>query len=351
MSAEIHPLGYFALVLHKTAQDLLLTRFATLPFHVGHHCTVAYGTDRVEDLPAAFGPEALGKEFRLRVKGHALRGDSGIEAVAVELVGDDDTVIADNFSTNRVPHVTIATDGRAKASESNALLEAGYTAIDGPVVGCTLMHVPPQDESLRRHPEICMAGDEILRRVADPLTPEEIGSAAIRDLVKRMRRILGETVGVGLAAPQVGVSKRVICVEVRETRTIMYDRAQFAAMERVPVPFTVLINPVTIDASAEQRVFFENCLSASAYCAAVTRSRHLTVDYLDLNGQKQRLHAMGWLARILQHEMDHLDGVLCLDKMIPRTLVSRISFAARWSREPVEDVLKRFGAGVGAHAQ
>lgn len=219
MPAEIHPPGYFALVLHKPSQDLLLSGFATLPFRTCHHCTVAYGTDHAQDLPSAFRPDDVGKEFQLRVTGHALRADRGIEAVAVELVGDDGEPIAEAFSTNRVPHVTIATDGVTEACESNALLEAGFAPVDGPLVGCTLARVPPQDESLRRHPEISMAGDEVLRRVADPLTPEEIASEDTRRLVMRMRRILGETVGAGLAAPQVRVSKRLICVEVREMWT------------------------------------------------------------------------------------------------------------------------------------
>jgi len=189
-----------------------------------------------------------------------------------------------------------------------------------------------------------MAGDDVLRRIADPLGLEEITSAATRKLISRMQRILRESKGVGLAAPQIGVSKRVICVEVKKVRRSRYDPAQFATMEHDAVPFTVLINPVCVEASTEQRVFFEWCMSANAYCAAVPRSRFLTLDYFDPEGEKQRLHASGWLARILQHEIDHLDGVLCPDRMIPRTLVTRVSFEAHWSRLPAGEVLQRFGA-------
>jgi peptide deformylase len=85
-------------------------------------------------------------------------------------------------------------------------------------------------------------------------------------------------------------------------------------------------------------------MSANAYCAAVPRSRFLTLDHFDAEGEKQKQHARGWLARILQHEIDHLDGVLCLDRMIPRTLVTRVSYAAHWSRLPAGEVLQRFGA-------
>jgi len=110
------------------------------------------------------------------------------------------------------------------------------------------------------------------------------------------------------------------------------------------VPFIALINPVCVEASTEQRVFFEGCMSANGYYAAVPRSRFWTVDYFDPDGEKRRLHARGWLARILQHEVDHLDGVLCLDRMIPRTLVTQVSFEAHWSRMPAGEVLHRFGA-------
>jgi peptide deformylase len=344
MTIDIHPSGYFALVLHRPSQERLLARYASLPFRIGHHCTVAYGTDRVGDLPPAFKPGDLGKEFQLRVTGYAIRADRGIESVAVELIDDEGNPIPSPFSTNRVPHVTLATDGNTLPYASNALLEEGFAPTEGPVLSCTLMHVRAQDETIRSHPEICMAGDDVLRRIADPLAADEITSAATRKLISRMQRILRESNGVGLAAPQIGVSKRVICVEVKKVKRSLYDPAQFAAMERDAVPFTVLINPVCVEASTEQRVFFEWCMSANAYYAAVPRSRFLTLDYFDPNGMKQRLHARGWLARILLHEMDHLDGVLCLDRMIPRTLVTRVSFEAHWSRLPAGEVLQRFGA-------
>jgi len=232
MNIDIHPSGYFALVLHRPSQERLLTRYASLPFRIGHHCTVAYGTDQVVELPPAFGPGDLGKEFQLRVTGYAIRGDRRIEAVAVELLDADGDPIQSPFSTNRVPHVTLATDGRTPPVASNALLEEGFAATDGLVLSCTLMHVRAQDETIRSHPEICMAGDDILRRIADPLSAEEITCAATRKLISRMHRILQDSLGVGLAAPQIGVSKRVICVEMKRVKRTFYDPAQFATMER-----------------------------------------------------------------------------------------------------------------------
>lgn len=344
MNVDIHPSGYFALVLHRPSQERLLSRFASLPFRIAHHCTVAYGTDQLTDLPPAFRAEDLGQEFQLRVTGYAIREDGGIEAVAVELAEHARAANGLPFSTNRVPHVTIATDGATLPFTSNALLEKGFTPTDGPVLSSTLLHVRAQDETIRWHPEICLAGDDVLRRMADPLEPKEITSEATRKLISRMRRVLRESNGLGLAAPQIGVSKRIICVEVKKAKRSHYDPARFAEMERETIPFTVLINPTYVEVSEEQRVFFESCMSANGYAAAVSRSRYLTLAYIDPGGVQQRLHAKGWLARILQHEMDHLDGLLCLDRMIPRTLVTRVSFEAHWSRLPVAEVLQRFGA-------
>jgi peptide deformylase len=85
-------------------------------------------------------------------------------------------------------------------------------------------------------------------------------------------------------------------------------------------------------------------MSSYGYYAAVPRSRFLTLGYVDAEDKKQRLHTREWLARILRHEIDHLDGVLWLDRMIPRTLVMRVSFGAQWSRLPAGGVLQRFGA-------
>ena len=137
----MHPDGYFALVLDEPSSALLVARLATLSAPLAHHCTVRYGTRDPADLPPPFGPADLGATFTLAVVGFATRGDGAVEAAVVALVLPDGRRLAAGFSQNRVPHVTVATDGVTEPVEANALLEAGFTAIDGPLLAARLMHV------------------------------------------------------------------------------------------------------------------------------------------------------------------------------------------------------------------
>jgi hypothetical protein len=135
----MHPDGYFALLLtdESSAQ---LRALSALPSLLAHHCTVRHGTRDPADLPAAFAPSDVGRTFRLQVIGVATRADGGVQAAAVALVLPDGRVIEAGFSENRVPHVTIATDGVTEPVAANALLEAGFERSPGPVLTAVLLH-------------------------------------------------------------------------------------------------------------------------------------------------------------------------------------------------------------------
>ncbi len=136
----MHPNGYFALVLAPASSALLVDTLATLPSPIAHHCTVAHGTRDPADLPSAFSPADLGRRFRLTVRGFATRADGGVQAAVVALALDDGRVIDAGFSINRIPHVTIATNGVCDAADANALLEAGFAPLEGPTLEATLLH-------------------------------------------------------------------------------------------------------------------------------------------------------------------------------------------------------------------
>lgn len=140
--SAVRELGYFALVLDHASRELLRHRFASLPSTLCDHCTVAWGTDRVQDLPPAFAAEDLGRVFRLKVTGYRRRDDQGIEAVVVALDVGDGADSACQFSNNAVAHVTVATDGRAAAVEANALLECAFDEVDGPWLSAKLCYCP-----------------------------------------------------------------------------------------------------------------------------------------------------------------------------------------------------------------
>jgi peptide deformylase len=109
------------------------------------------------------------------------------------------------------------------------------------------------------------------------------------------------------------------------------------------VGFHVLINPeLEIDDSSDVE-FFEGCLSVAGYTAEVPRFRRVRVRYLDQQGNKQVVSAEGWYARILQHEIDHLNGALYIDRMNSRTFMSLKNYLDRW-RNAEDEAHRIFGA-------
>jgi peptide deformylase len=137
-----------------------------------------------------------------------------------------------------------------------------------------------------------------------------------------MRDTMRDTPGVGLAAPQVGVGLRVVVVEDRAEYQVGLSAEDLAARERKPVDFHVLINPRLVVEDATPVEFPEGCLSVSGYTALVARARGVRVEALDENGKPVSISARGWYARILQHEVDHLEGTLYLDRMETRSFAT-----------------------------
>jgi peptide deformylase len=121
----------------------------------------------------------------------------------------------------------------------------------------------------------------------------------IDDMIETMR----EAPGVGLAAPQVGVSKRVIVVEFGDEED-----------EDAPTSLYVVINPEILRFSSEIVEGVEGCLSIPRLVGSVDRPEEITVKGLNRYGKPVKIKAKGWLARIFQHEVDHLDGILFVDR-------------------------------------
>jgi len=160
----------------------------------------------------------------------------------------------------------------------------------------------------------------VLREAARPLTRDELVHPDTQRLVERMRDTMRAAPGVGLAAPQIGVGLQLIVVEDSDERMAALSAEERARRDRHPVPLYALANPVLTVEDPTPLVFFEGCLSVSGWVAEVARARAVRVDGLGLDGNPVTIRATGWHARILQHECDHLAGVLCVDRMNPRTL-------------------------------
>jgi peptide deformylase len=189
---------------------------------------------------------------------------------------------------------------------------------------------------------IVQAGAAGLRRPALEVPPSLLGSPALGQLVDIMIETMRAAPGVGLAAPQIGVPLRVFVAEDTPEgmgRLSVETRAQRA---RTPLPLLVLVNPSVVAASADRVTFFEGCLSVRGYGALVPRAAAVVVAATDASGERLSLRMEGWPARIMQHEMDHLDGTLYVDRMVPRSLASDAELA-RLTSLPMAEVLREIG--------
>lgn len=189
--------------------------------------------------------------------------------------------------------------------------------------------------------KIVQAGEEVLRRRARPLSPEEIRGREIRELIAHMRETMHDAPGVGLAAPQIGLPIQLAVIEDREEYQASLAPESLAERERRPVPFHVLINPKIVSSAGGPVEFFEGCLSVVGLSAVVPRYSCVKVEHLDANGGSCAIEASGWYARILQHEIDHLHGTLYIDRMHSRTLTTVENFGRFWKDLPLAEVLSR----------
>ena len=144
----------------------------------------------------------------------------------------------------------------------------------------------------------------LVRQYPDPvlrMKAKEVGELdeAVSDLVTRMTTLMDEARGVGLAAPQVGILRRVLVYRTGEEE-----------------PLVALINPRLVSSGDELEVADEGCLSlgAASVVVEVERPTTVTVEALDVGGKEVRIDAEGLQARVIQHELDHLDGILTIDR-------------------------------------
>ncbi len=134
----------------------------------------------------------------------------------------------------------------------------------------------------------------------------------LQDMIDDMIETMLDASGVGLAAPQVGYGFRLFVAYVDEEPEEIDDNSRDIApgIGRMHV----MINPRITKMSQETVIKTEGCLSIPGYLGDVARSSNIVVKYLDRFGQKRKLQTFGWMARVIQHEYDHLDGVLFIDK-------------------------------------
>jgi peptide deformylase len=162
--------------------------------------------------------------------------------------------------------------------------------------------------------EVRLLGDPILRQRAEEV--EEIDDD-LRQLAEEMFETMYSEEGVGLAAPQVGVSKRLFVMDIRED-------------DAVP---QAVVNPVIVENSGSERGE-EGCLCLPGLIGAVERPARVVMEGLDLDGKPLRIEASELLARCIQHEIDHLDGILFIDHLSP---IKRRMLLSKWKKLQKEE--------------
>ncbi len=175
--------------------------------------------------------------------------------------------------------------------------------------------------------KVARLGHPVLRKVAEPVSPEAIGAPEIQRLIDDMLETMREYDGAGLAAPQVHVSRRIVIYGVE-------GNPRYPDAEEVPL--TVLINPKITPLTKEIEEDWEGCLSLPDLRGQVPRYTRVRVEAYGRNGEPLQFIAEGFHARVVQHECDHLDATVYVDRMRSMaTLTFLAEFHKYWlGREP-----------------
>ncbi|MET4591448.1 peptide deformylase [Arthrobacter sp. 754] len=175
-------------------------------------------------------------------------------------------------------------------------------------------------------PAIVQAGHPVLRQEAVPFDGQ-ISPGELEQLITLMRRVMHEAPGVGLAAPQLGIPLQLAVLEDR----FDVDPEAAAVRHRTPLDFLAIINPRYSPVGGETAAFFEGCLSLRGLQAVVVRHERVLLQYQTPDGMGAEREFEGWQARIVQHETDHLHGVLYVDLAELRSLSGNAEYAANWA--------------------
>jgi peptide deformylase len=184
---------------------------------------------------------------------------------------------------------------------------------------------------------IVQVGHPALRQVARTLSVEEIRSPEMQNLIETMKATMRAAPGVGLAAPQIGKALQLVVIEDMDHSHLNAEK--LAERDRYPVPFHVIINPrLYIEESTDHAEFFEGCLSVPELIGVVSRANSVRVECLNEHGEPTVIQAKGWYARILQHEIDHLNGTLYLDKVQLPTLITTDNYLKLYKDKSVKEI-------------
>lgn len=169
---------------------------------------------------------------------------------------------------------------------------------------------------------IVQVGHPVLRDVAPPIDLASCATPEFKQLIADMRETMHDAPGVGLAAPQIALGLRLFVIEDDSEYLDEIDDEVLEEFKRERVPFYVMINPTVTPIGTETETHYEGCLSVNGFRALVPRALDVHVEGWNENGEQVSFDAHGWHARILQHEFDHLNGTVYIDRMDTRSFTT-----------------------------
>jgi peptide deformylase len=187
--------------------------------------------------------------------------------------------------------------------------------------------------------EIVEIGDPVLRERMREVSPEELRSPEIQALIDDLIETRRAANGAGLAAPQVGESVRIAVAEVEGVN----PRYPY----KPPIPLTVIVNPELEPLGTETVEINEGCLSVPGLRGVVERRVEIRLRYLDRDGEPHEEVRRGLTAGTFQHEVDHLDGILIVDRADPRTLMTWEQYE-RFHRDEFVERITAFAERIGS---
>ncbi|MDQ0664251.1 peptide deformylase [Arthrobacter ulcerisalmonis] len=191
-------------------------------------------------------------------------------------------------------------------------------------------------------PPIVQAGHPALRQRA-AVFDGQLSADQLASLIGVMRQVMHEAPGVGLAAPQLGIPLQLAVLEDQ----FDVDPDAAALRNRSPLEFLAILNPRYTPVGSGVASFYEGCLSLNGLQAVVARPDAVLLEYLTPDGAAARRKFSGWQARIVQHETDHLNGILYIDRAQLRSLSTNAEYAAHWAEPGINKAREGLGFDDG----
>ena len=173
-------------------------------------------------------------------------------------------------------------------------------------------------------------GHPLLRKPTALVSPLELGGKALQSTIDDMFDTMEDKSGIGIAAPQIGVGKQLAIIDTPDEDHARYPKTGTAQQAGQSINFPlVIINPVITVIDQRTEGYWEGCLSVPTLRGYVERPREISVKFLDLQGVQQEIVVQGFMATVFQHELDHLKGILFVDRIVDK---SKLAFIEEYKK-------------------